>query len=76
MAKVAIKSEKPTPFGGIFPIFFGQIEQKGLTTNRFRADCGSCPEAIVNEAWKHCKTFYIRANRYGTLPAYLFSTTR
>ncbi|WP_288177229.1 transposase, partial [Prevotella sp. CAG:592] len=47
--------------------FFDRIEQKGLTVNRFRADCGSCSEEIVEEVGKHCMTFYIRANRCGSL---------
>ena len=47
--------------------FFERIEQKGLTVNRFRADCGSCSEEIVEEVGKHCKTFYIRANRSSSL---------
>ena len=47
--------------------FFERLEQKGLTVNRFRADCGSCSEEIVEEVGKHCKTFYIRANRCGSL---------
>ena len=47
--------------------FFERIEQKGLTVNRFRADCGSCSEEIVEEVGKHCKTFYICANRCGSL---------
>ena len=47
--------------------FFERIEQKGLTVNRFRADCGSCSEEIVEEVGKHCMTFYIRANRFGSL---------
>lgn len=46
---------------------FGRLGQKGLTVNRFRADCGSCSEEIVDEVRKHCKTFYIRANRCGSL---------
>lgn len=46
---------------------FGRLEQKGLTVNRFRADCGSCSEDIVDEVMKHCKTFYIRANRCASL---------
>ena len=46
--------------------FFERIEQKGLIVNRFRADCGSCSEEIVEEVGKHCKTFYIRANRRQT----------
>ena len=47
--------------------FFERIEQKGLTVNRFRADCGSCSKEIVSEIEKHCMTFYIRANRCGSL---------
>lgn len=47
--------------------FFERIEQKGLTVNRFRADCGSCSEEIVEEVGKHCMTFYIRASRCGSL---------
>ena len=47
--------------------FFDRFEQKGLTVSRFRADCGSCSEEIVEEVEKHCKTFYIRANRCGSL---------
>lgn len=46
---------------------FGRLEQKGLTVNRFRADCGSCSENIVDEVMKHCKTFYIRDNRCASL---------
>ena len=30
----------------------------GLTINRFRADCGSCSEEIVEEIEKHSKSFY------------------
>ena len=47
--------------------FFERFEQKELTINRFMADCGSCSEEIVEEVVKHCKTFYIRANRCGSL---------
>lgn len=47
--------------------FFERIEQKGLTVNRFRADCGSCSKEIVSEIEKHCKHFYIRANRCSSL---------
>ncbi len=42
-------------------------EQNGLTINRFRADCGSCSEEIVEEIEKHSKSFYIRANRCSSL---------
>ena len=52
---------------------FGRLEQKGLTVNRFRADCGSCSERIVDEVRKHCKTFYIRANRCSSLYDEIFA---
>lgn len=42
---------------------FERLERKKLAVNRFRADCGSCSEDIVDEVRKHCRTFYIRANR-------------
>ena len=47
--------------------FFERFEQNKLIINRFRADCGSCSEDIVEEIAKHCKTFYIRANRCSSL---------
>lgn len=47
--------------------FFERLEHKRLTVNRFRADCGSCSEVIVDEVSRHCKTFYIRANRCSSL---------
>ena len=47
--------------------FFERLEQRGLAVNRFRADCGSCSEDIVSEVEKHCKSFYIRANRCSSL---------
>ena len=43
--------------------FFERLERNNLVINRFRADCGSCSEEIVEEVEKHCKSFYIRANR-------------
>ena len=43
--------------------FFCRLEEAGVSINRFRADCGSCSEEIVEEVEKHCKKFYIRANR-------------
>ena len=46
---------------------FERLEEKKLTVRRFRADCGSCSEDIVDEVRKHCKTFYIRANRCSSL---------
>jgi len=47
--------------------FFERFELNNLIVNRFRADCGSCSEEIVEEIAKHCKTFYIRANRCSSL---------
>ena len=29
-----------------------------ITINRFRADCVSCSEEIVEEVEEHCKSFY------------------
>ena len=43
--------------------FFCRLEEAGVSINRFRADCGSCSEEIVEEVAKCCKKFYIRANR-------------
>ncbi len=47
--------------------FFTRLEGEGILVNRFRADCGSCSEDIVAEVEKHCKHFYIRANRCSSL---------
>ena len=47
--------------------FFERFEQNRLTINRFRADCGSCSEEIVEGIEKHCKSFYIRSNRCSSL---------
>ena len=46
---------------------FCRLEEAGISVNRFRADCGSCSEEIVDEVVKHCKKFYIRANRCSAL---------
>ena len=46
---------------------FARLERNNLVINRFRADCGSCSEEIVEEVEKHCKSFYIRANRCSSL---------
>ena len=43
--------------------FFARLDMQNITINRFRADCGSCSEEIVSEVEKHCRLFYIRANR-------------
>ena len=42
---------------------FDLVESKNVSVNRLRADCGSCSMEIVSEIEKHCKLFYIRANR-------------
>ena len=47
--------------------FFSFLESKGIRANRFRADCGSCSKEIVSEIEKHCRHFYIRANRCSSL---------
>lgn len=47
--------------------FFTRLETANISLNRFRADCGSCSEDIVDEVEKHCKFFYIRANRCTSL---------
>ena len=47
--------------------FFSLLESKGIRVNRFRADCGSCSKEIVSEIEKHCRHFYIRANRCSSL---------
>ncbi|WP_293709271.1 IS1380 family transposase [uncultured Parabacteroides sp.] len=53
--------------------FFERLERKGLIIRRFRADCGSCSEDIVSEVEKHCKQFYIRANRCSSLYDSIFA---
>ena len=52
---------------------FTRLEAKGLTINRFRADCGSCSEEIVEEVEKHCRFYYIRANRCSSLYDKIFA---
>ena len=47
--------------------FFSLLESNSIRVNRFRADCGSCSKEIVSEIEKHCKHFYIRANRCSSL---------
>ena len=46
---------------------FERLEKKGIRINRARMDCGSCSEAIVEMVEKHCRHFYIRANRCASL---------
>ncbi|MCZ2639321.1 IS1380 family transposase, partial [Bacteroides fragilis] len=46
---------------------FALLESQNIRVNRFRADCGSCSKEIVSEIEKHCKLFYIRANRCSSL---------
>ena len=47
--------------------FFALLKSKNIRVNRFKADCGSCSKEIVGEIEKHCKHFYIRANRCSSL---------
>ena len=47
--------------------FFALLESQNIRVNRFRADCGSCSKEVVSEIEKHCKHFYIRANRCSSL---------
>ena len=46
---------------------FERLENAGIHINRARMDCGSCSEAIVEMVEKHCRHFYIRANRCASL---------
>ena len=47
--------------------FFRRLEKADIRVNRFRADCGSCSEEIVDMVVEHCRHFYIRANRCSSL---------
>ena len=47
--------------------FFERLEAACIFINRFRADCSSCSEDIVSEVERHCRLFYIRANRCASL---------
>lgn len=47
--------------------FFSLLDSMNILVDRFRADCGSCSKDIVSEIEKHCKHFYIRANRCSSL---------
>ena len=78
MAKVSKKSEKITPFGGIFqvreefsrfvgPVIFSNLESEGIHIRRARMDCGSCSRQIVETVEKHSEHFYIRANNCSSL---------
>lgn len=46
---------------------FLRLEGRSVKINRARMDCGSCSEEIVKMIEKHCKLFYIRANRCSSL---------
>ena len=46
---------------------FERLENAGIHINRARMDCGSCSEAIVEMVEKHCRHFYIRANKCASL---------
>ena len=47
--------------------FFEMMRSFGIHVRSFRADCGSCSKEIVSEIEKHCRHFYIRANRCSSL---------
>ena len=53
--------------------FFARLEAANVSVNRFRADCGSCSEGIVDEVERHCRLFYIRANRCRSLHDDIFA---
>ena len=53
--------------------FFARLEAANVSVNRFRADCGSCSEDIVDEVERHCRLFYIRANRCRSLHDDIFA---
>ena len=53
--------------------FFDRLEVKGLSINRFRADCGSCSKEIIEVVEAHCKRFYVRANRCCSLYNTIFA---
>ncbi len=46
---------------------FARLEENNIRISRARMDCGSCAEDIVETVEKHCKHFYIRANRCASL---------
>ena len=52
---------------------FERLENAGIHINRARMDCGSCSEAIVEMVEKHCRHFYIRANRCASLYVDIFA---
>ena len=71
MAKIQIKSEKITPFGGIFHVrelfsrFLGPVIDKvlGIRCTSF----GYQYREIVETIERHSEHFYIRANRCASL---------
>ena len=52
---------------------FARFEARRLFINRSRMDCGSCSEEIVGTVEKHCRYFYIRANRCASLYDEIFA---
>lgn len=52
---------------------FRRLEDRNIRINRARMDCGSCSKEIVSLVEKHCKYFYIRANRCSSLYDSIFS---
>ena len=55
--------------------FFALLESQNIRVNRFRADCGSCSEEIVDMVEAHCRHFYIRANRCSSFYDSMFALT-
>lgn len=74
MAKILIKSEKLTPFGGIF-FYYGAFWCSFVSDYRFcfGADCGSYSKEIIEVVEAHCKRFYVRANRCSSLYDTIFA---
>jgi hypothetical protein len=52
---------------------FARLEARELKINRSRMGCSSCSEEIVGTAEKHCRYFYIRANRCASLYDEIFA---
>ena len=52
---------------------YTRLEQRGISINRSRMDCGSCSKEIITSVAKHCKHYYIRANRCSSLYDSIFA---
>lgn len=53
--------------------YLTRLEERGIRIGRFRADCGSCSKEIVEAIKKHCRLFYIRADRCSSLYDNIFA---